>query len=269
MKSAYINHILLITLLFLPLSSKANLTPLQVMLHEFAPHSYLDANNQPQGILIELALEICKKWTAPCDVAVRPNRRAQFLFESGEVQARFLAWNPERAVSMWFSVPMVQTEYGFFSLKSDPINNLEQLSNKTVGVYGPSNTHRSLTVEQSKLMKLGRPPFDTDIYPQGNELPLRMLQKKRFHAYYANKEGGYFYADKIGLTELNYFSADRQVYYNVAFNKDYTNYDTVKTFNHLFSQLLTQGKLNHVYQKWQMVPAYLDPVMYPEMSIPY
>ncbi|MCG9740135.1 transporter substrate-binding domain-containing protein [Shewanella insulae] len=268
MKNSGLQLLLLAQLLFCPVT-EANAEPLQVLFHEFAPHSYLSQSGKAQGVLVELVEQVCKEWTGPCEVAIRPNRRAQFLFDTGEVPARFLAWNPDRAKNMWFSVPLVQTEYGFFSLKSYTITELSQLAKSTVGVYGPSNTARSLNLQKQKLLDAKQLPFNTEVYVRGNELPLKMLQKKRFHAYYANREGGYFYAAKIGLKDLNFFSADRQVYYSIAFNKAYVPHQTVRQFNQLFAAMLLQGKFDAIYAKWHAKPAYLDPAVYQEMSIPY
>ncbi|GIU25053.1 hypothetical protein TUM4644_20030 [Shewanella colwelliana] len=264
-------QILLISLFFWAptLANSAHAVPLKFVFHDFAPFSYQDENEKPVGILVELAQRFCQEWLEPCSVSVLPNRRAKHLFAAGEVQGIFLGWNPERATSMWFSIPMVETEYGFYSLNKLSFNSLTQLSGRTVGVYGPSNTYTSLMLQQQKLAQLNYEKFTTAIYPQGDELPLKMLSKRRFSAYYVNKEVGRYYAEKLGLNNLNYLSTHKHIYYCVAFNMEHTSAETVKTFNHEFQRLLNQGKLADIYQKWQMEPAYLDPIMYPEMNMPY
>ena len=243
--------------------------PLQLVFHDFAPFSYQDSQGTNQGILIDLANRVCQDWPDSCDVQLRPFRRARQMFAHGEAQGIFFGWNGERAKTMWFSLPLVETEYGFYSQQQDKFTDLTQLSGVTVGVYGQSNTFESLMKLQNQLLQDKLAPIDIVIYPQANQLPLRMLQKQRATAYYVNKDVGAFYAKQIGLSSLNYLSADRHILYCVAFNMQYTSEATVRKFNHLLSNLLTQHKLDDIYAKWQMAPATLATQYYPEMSMPF
>lgn len=242
--------------------------PLKLVFHDFAPFSFQDEEGHNQGILIDIANRICTSWDGSCDIKLKPNRRAKQMFASGEADGIFLGWNPERAKTMWFSIPMLETGYGFYSLSQNPFHSLEQISSSPVGVYGPSNTYTSLMKQQDKLNKKGIAEFEIEISPQGNELPLRMLEKQRFIAYYVNKDVGAYYAKKADLSGLNYLSAEQHVYYCIAFNMSSTKLESVLKFNRLLQKLLEQGQLDDIYKKWQMTPAYLDPVMYPEMNMP-
>ncbi|WP_428612259.1 substrate-binding periplasmic protein [Shewanella sp.] len=258
-----------IMLLQLPFHSWSNSSNLNIVYHDFAPFSYQDNQGQAQGILVELTQAVCQQWPGQCDIAIRPYRRAIHLFASGEAKGIFLGWNRERAETMWFSLPLVQTEYGFYTLKDFPLTQLSQVAGKIIGVYGPSNTYSSLMLQQDKIKRLSLPPLLTDIYPQGDALPMRMLQKRRFDAYYVNKDVGRFYARQIGLNGLHYLSADREILYCVAFNKAVTDSETVRQFNHLFVKLLQQGRLDKIYQKYEMQPIRLPEEDLAAKSIPY
>ena len=260
---------LLLLSLFLLLPSWAKASDLNIVYHDFAPFSYEDSRGRTQGILVELSQAICLQWPGQCNISIRPYRRAIHMFSNGEAKGIFLGWNRERAQSMWFSLPLVQTEYGFYTLNDFPITKLSQLSGKVIGVYGPSNTYTSLMRQQEKLKQLSLPPLLTDIYPQGDALPMRMLQKRRFDAYYVNKQVGRFYAEQIGLTDLHYLSADRAILYCVAFNKAFTDSETVRQFNHLFVRLLQEGRLDKIYQKYQMQPIRIPQADLAPKSMPF
>ncbi|QYJ82678.1 substrate-binding periplasmic protein [Shewanella aegiceratis] len=269
MISPKLRILLLIMLLQLPLSSWAVASDLNIVYHDFAPFSYEDNRGRAQGILVELTQAVCLQWPGRCNISIRPYRRAMHMFSSGEAKGIFLGWNRERAESMWFSLPLVQTEYGFYTLNDFPITDLSQLAGKVIGVYGPSNTYTSLMRQQEKLKRLSLPPLLTDIYPQGDALPVRMLQKRRFDAYYVNKDVGRFYAGQVGLSQLHYLSAERAILYCVAFNKAFTDSETVRQFNHLFLRLLQEGRLDKIYQKYQMQPIRLPQTDFTPKSMPY
>lgn len=259
--------ILLYTLSVLSLSAQS--APLRLVFHDFAPFSYQNQQQQNDGLLVEVAMRVCQELTKQCEIEIKPNRRAKQIVTTGKANGIFLAWNPERAKTMMFSIPMVETEYGFYSLNSFKINSIEQLSGLSVGVYGPSNTQTSLLKQQQKLLNKGLKPFQIEVYPQGDEFPLKMLAKQRFSAYYINKEVGAYYAQQLNLKDLNYLRAEGHTYYCIAFDMAHNTREVVIEFNRTLQNLLEQKKLDHIYQKWNMTPAYLDPVMYEDMNMPY
>lgn len=254
---------------FLGLNQATQATPLRLIFHDFAPFSYQDKQHQKYGILVEIASRVCQELSEQCEIEIKPNRRAKQMLVTGKANGIFLAWNPERAKTMMFSIPMVETEYGFYSMPNLKINRIEEIAGQNIGVYGPSNTETSLLKQQQKLLDKGLKPLKIEAYPQGDEYPLRMLSKQRFTAYYSNKDVGAYYAQKINLKNLNYLKAEEHTYYCIAFEMAYTKREVVARFNHVLQNLLEQKKLDDIYQKWNMRPAYLDPVMYEDMNMPY
>ncbi|MGR3970729.1 substrate-binding periplasmic protein [Shewanella sp. 1180_01] len=251
------------------LSLPAQGAPLRLVFHDFAPFSYQNQQQQNYGLLVEVAMRVCQELPQQCEIEIKPNRRAKQMLTTGKANGIFLAWNPERAKTMMFSIPMVETEYGFYSVKSFKIKSIYQLSGQDVGVYGPSNTETSLLKQQQKLLDKGLKPFQIEVSPQGDEFPLRMLAKQRFIAYYSNKDVGAYYAQQMNLKDLNYFRAEGHIYYCIAFDMAYNKREVVIEFNRILQNLLEQKKLDHIYEKWNMTPAYLDPVMYEDMNMPY
>ncbi|NMH64956.1 substrate-binding periplasmic protein [Shewanella salipaludis] len=253
-----------------PLESHAPETyKLHIVFHEFAPFSFVDDQGKATGALVEIAQRVCQDWPDKCEISLRPNRRAKQLFFTGEMQATFLGWSQERASSMWFSLPMVETEYGFYSLKNNPFIPEQATADTVVGVFSPSNTHGSLQKIERQRQQQGMARLRVELYPQANEAPLRMLQKGRFDAYYVNKDVGAYYAKRLGLTALDYTPGETHVRYCLAFEMHHTPFESVKAFNRLFQELLSQGRLDAIYRKWHMTPALLDPIMYPELNMPF
>lgn len=264
MLRSYLLLIALASLLF-----EANAQPLKIVCHEFAPFSYLDANKQVTGILVEIVKQACSSWEPDCEIELLPNRRAKQFFHSGLAKGHFLGWNSERAKTIWFSVPLLETEYGFYSLKNKNISKINQLSNKVIGVFAPSNTYQSLLNIDKKQQQSGQQPMKIVKFTSANQQPLKMLAIERFDAYFVNRDVGAYYANQLNLSDLRYLSSKDRIHYYLGFKMQYNDYDTIKSFNHHLDKLLRQGKFDGLFEQWKIQAPTLAPSEYPGLNIPF
>lgn len=242
--------------------------PLRIGFHEFAPFSYND-NGQPTGALIELTRVVCNALPEGCELRLVPNPRAKQLLASGEVDALFLGWNEERAQHMLFSLPLLETEYGFYSRPPFAPQALTALAAHKVGVFVPSNTHFELVKLNQSLKTQHGQGFQIVEFPQGNELPLRMLQKGRFHAYFVNRDVGAWYAAKEGIGPLNFLPAVSGVQYCLAFEPKPGQRERVARFNRLIVKLMAQGAFDTTLSQWQMSPTSVSFPADPSWNMPF
>lgn len=247
----------------------ADAKPLKIVCHEFAPFSFRDSNNQITGILVEIARLACKSWEQGCEIELLPNKRAKKAFHSGQANGHFLGWNEERATSIWFSVPMLETEYGFYSLKQSNLSKINLLSGKLIGVLAPSNTYQSLLTIDFNQQQLGLEPMKIIMLNSANQQPLKMLAIGRFDAYFVNRDVGSYYAIQLNISDLDYLSSNEKTHYYLGFKMQYNNYDTIKSFNHHLATLLHQGVFEPLFKHWHVKTPKLNPSQYPSLNIPF
>lgn len=250
------------------LTNNTNAKPLKIVCHEFAPFSF-QANKQTTGILVEIAQLACRSWKDGCEIELLPNRRAKLDFYHGLANGHFMGWNQLRAESIWFSIPLLQTEYGFYSLKNNKISQIEQLTEKYVGVFAPSNTYESLLVINKKLEEMGLSPMNIIQLASANEQAMKMLAMDRFHAYFVNRHVGAYYANQLDIQNLHYLSSGETIHYYLGFNMQYNDYDTIKSFNHHLDSLYRQGTFDSLLNHWNMQAPIHDQSQYPKFNIPF
>ncbi len=243
--------------------------PLKIVCHEFAPFSYQDTHKNITGILVEIARLACQDWPQGCELELLPNKRAKQQFNQGLASGHFLGWNQERALTTWFSVPLLQTEYGFYSLPTQPLTAINQTSGMDIGVFAPSNTHTSLIKIDKQQQYLGYLPMNIIQSNSGDDQPLKMLDKKRFEAYFVNKNVGAYYAKQIGLHDLHYLSSGLPTRYYLGFKMKHNDYKTIKAFNHLLVRLYRAHRFDALFAKWGMTPAPILPTEFPNLNVPY
>ncbi|RTR37235.1 transporter substrate-binding domain-containing protein [Shewanella canadensis] len=261
--------LLYLTLLFTCLISGCLAAqPLKIVCHEFAPFSFQDVN-QTTGILVEIAQIACRSWEDGCEIELLPNRRAKQTFNHGLANGHFMGWNEDRAKSIWFSIPLLQTEYGFYSLQNKRISKVEQLAEKNVGVLAPSNTYESLLEIDKSLQQLGHLPMNIIQLASANEQPIKMLAMARFNAYFVNRDVGAYYADRLDIQNLHYLSSGKVIQYHLGFKIQFNKYETIKSFNHHLESLFQQGVFDSLFHSWNMSPPKLNQSEYLGLNIPY
>lgn len=257
-------------LLFTCLSSGCLVAqPLKIVCHEFAPFSYRDSKENITGILVEMARLACQDWPQGCELELLPNKRAKQQFNQGMAHGHFLGWNEERALTTWFSIPLLQTEYGFYSLQNKRVSKIEQLAEKSIGVLAPSNTYESLLKIDKDLQERGHSPMNIIQLASANEQPIKMLAMERFNAYFVNRDVGAFYADRLDINNLHYLSSREVIHYYLGFKMRHNKYETIKSFNHHLESLFLQGGFDSLFHSWNMQIPKLNQSKYPHLNVPY
>src|SRR5262249_55864772 len=88
---------------------------------EFAPFAY-SANGGASGPVADIVRRVCGEMKIECPQHVLPWRRAQLEVQEGKALGMYpLGWNAERAKWLYFSPPLLITEYGFFVRNDNPL----------------------------------------------------------------------------------------------------------------------------------------------------
>src|SRR5690606_33618867 len=121
---------------------------------DFAPFHYqvVTLKNQVLGPVPEAIRATCIEADINCILRSYSWDEAQELVEQDKAHGMFvIGWNADRAKWLHRSVPIIETEYGVFVRSDGPLafKQLSDLNGYTVGVYGPSNTSKSLSLIQN------------------------------------------------------------------------------------------------------------------------
>ncbi|MCP4323723.1 MAG: transporter substrate-binding domain-containing protein [Alteromonadales bacterium] len=252
--------LLIVFMLIASLAQASSQDKITISYHNFPPFSY-QHNKQAKGSMIDLIDKVCENAQLSCDYKFYPNRRAKNHMAAGIVTGNIpLGWNEERAKTMWFSVPLLNTEYGFYS-KSGTQPKYLQLSNikgKTVGVFGPSNTETTLNNLQKAMQVRGILPIEIEVMPNVNEHGLEKLLKGRYELYFVNKSVGDYLISNHGINGVEYIGSTHKLGYYVCFAKAHVDPDLIRRFNRSILQLYKSNSFTPIYNKWQILPGNFD-----------
>ncbi|MBF0449293.1 MAG: ABC transporter substrate-binding protein [Candidatus Magnetomorum sp.] len=236
------------------------LTPAFAMHLSFAtqnlePFSYLSKEGYPSGPSIDIANAVCEEIKADCVIDLYPWRRAYYEVKMARVNGVFfIGKNPEREEWLKFSPPIIQTEYGFFVNKHNPIayKNPIDITGYIVGVFGPSNTSASLNKIKHEMSDFYIDMEDND------ESGFRKLSVERVNAVYSNRDVGYSLLNKLKLENIRYAGPHRRLSYYFGFNPQLTPTRWIQLFNQAYVKLFHSGKIREILKKYHMEPAPLE-----------
>lgn len=221
---------------------------------DFAPFSY-EVNHMVSGPAADIIKRICSEGKLECTVRLLPWRRAQEEVANGSAHALFLiGWNQDRAKTLYFSPPVLNTEYGFF-VREDHALHFKQNSDVkgyTVGVYGPSNTATALEKIKAEIKEL-----TIDMTPD-DEAAFRKLSIGRVDAVFSNRDVGYDLLHKLGLRNIRYSGRQQSLKYYVGFSQKFTDKRLVDQFNQTFRILHKRGVIQEILAKYKMDAAQLE-----------
>ncbi len=215
---------------------------------EFTPFSYLSGSDVagPAADVIKL---VCKTMGQEHKLALLPWTRAQQEVKDGKAHALFLiGWNAEREGWLWQSLPIVDTEYGFFVRNDNPLKYTgpEQLKDYSVAVYGPSNT--STTLDKIKLqqasMAIENSPDDDTVF--------RKLDGGRVMAAFSNRDVGMAIIKRLGLKNVRYAGVSSKLKYYIGFSKEYVTKETVEKFNAAYRKLSKSGDIPKILKSYSL-----------------
>jgi polar amino acid transport system substrate-binding protein len=244
--------------LFVLLTFIANISVCQADLlldtQDFSPYSYLKYG-MVDGPASAVISQVCAEMQIKCKLRMQSWTRAQYNVREGISHGLFiLAKNKDREKWLYFSKPLFKAEYGVFVRKDNPMTfkNPEQLKGYMIGVYGPSNTSKQLTLMQQKV-----PEIVIDQRPN-DEAGFRKLIHGRDDAVFSNKDVGFMIIKEMNFKGIRYAGTYKSTDYYVGFSKKHTDYETVKQFNAAYLKLYKQGTINYILKTFDMKPASLD-----------
>jgi polar amino acid transport system substrate-binding protein len=182
------------------------------------PFSLVKGDNV-SGPFHEIASKVCEISKFNCGFHSSPWKRIMSGVKSGHYNACYVVGkNKQREEWMWFSSPVVKTEYGFFSLQghTKEVKDFKDLRGATIIVHAKSNTHRQLLKLQKK-----HPYFKINVH---NDVltALKMFAKKRFSAMtylYGNKHSYLAIYKQRGESSVRYSLSDKKIFYRFGFSK--------------------------------------------------
>src|SRR5215475_36890 len=221
---------------------------------EFAPFNYSE-RGVVKGPVAEIIRKVCAEMRIDCPMRSLPWRRAQQEVEEGKAHGMFsIGWNAERAKWLYFSPPIVITEYGFFVRNENPLVFKQNADVKgyTVGVFGPSNTSTALEKIKAEVKDL-----TIDMTPQ-DEAAFQKLSVGRVQAKFSNRDVGYGLSRSLGITNIRYTGRQQSLKYYVGFSQKFTDKALVDQFNAAFRTLHKQGVIQEILARYRMDPAPLE-----------
>jgi polar amino acid transport system substrate-binding protein len=221
---------------------------------DFAPFNY-EVKGVVSGPAADVIRKVCAEMKIECPMHLLPWRRAQQEVEEGKVNGMFvIGWNAKRADWLYFSPPLLETEYGFF-VRDDNALNFKQIADVKgymVGVYGPSNTATALQKIKAEVQDLMIDMTPDDL------AAFRKLSVGRVQAVFSNRDVGYDVLRKLGITNVRYAGRQQTLKYYIGFSKKFTDKKLVDEFNATFRRLHKQGVIRQVLATYKMDAAALE-----------
>lgn len=253
--------VLFILNLFVIPAMATSIYNLKLATQDFRPFSYLaDADvllseQIVSGPAADIIKRVCDEMNIGHTLRLLPWNRAQYDCRAGIYQGLFvLGWNKKRTEWLYFSPPILQTEYGFFVANNNKMdyNGPEDLKGYRVAVYGPSNTSRSLGKIYGKVGG-----FTIDMRPDDIS-GFKKLSLGRVEAVYSNRDVGFAILKKEKIRGVRYAGRQRQLNYYIGFAKKYIDKTVVDEFNETFLKLHKEKIVHKILRSYQLVPAEID-----------
>lgn len=227
---------------------------LKLNTQDFAPFNY-EVNGVVSGPAADIIRKICGEMKIDCSMHLLPWRRAQDEVANGTAQGLFvIGWNEERAKTLYFSPPILNTEYGFFVRDDNPLNFKQNsdVRGYTVGVFGPSNTATALEKIKAEIKDL-----TIDMSPD-DPAAFKKLSLGRVDAVFSNKDVGNDMMHKLGIKNVRYSGRQQSLKYYIGFSQKFTDKKLVDQFNTTFRNLHKRGLIQEILAKYKMDPAQLE-----------
>ena len=221
---------------------------------DFAPFNY-EVGGVVSGPAADIIRKICSELKFECSLHLLPWRRAQDEVANGIAHGLFvIGWNEERAKSLYFSPPILNTEYGFFVRNDNPLKFKQNADVKgyTVGVFGPSNTATALEKIKAEIKEL-----TIDMTPD-DEAAFKKLSLGRVDAVFSNRDVGYDFMRSLNLKNIRYSGRQQSLKYYIGFSQKFTEKKLVDQFNATFRDLRKRGVIQQILAKYKMDPAQLE-----------
>jgi polar amino acid transport system substrate-binding protein len=206
--------------------------------------------NKVYGPVAEIIRATCTEARMNCILRLYDDwGAAQELVKAGQAHGMFvIGWNAERTKILLPSVPIIETEYGLFVRANDPLHfaRIEDINGYAVGVYGPSNTSKTLRQIENTLRSKN---MQIDVKEDRDDKPLfkELSEAQGIRAVFSNKDVGNSIIGGLGITNLRYAGQYKKLLYYVGFSKNIVHKSTVDQFNAAFESLKRKGVVQEIY----------------------
>jgi polar amino acid transport system substrate-binding protein len=251
--------LLVLSLIVTPIANAAE-GKLTFSTFSFPPFSDFQGN-KVVGPFADIIDAVCHKIDIACEYQNMSNRRSKQTLKDGTVNGNFpLGWNKERDGYLWFTIPLMKTEYGFF-VKADSTfeyKKLKDLEGMTVGVFGPSNTSYSLQKIREQMKAQGLRPIEIDMTPNADGTGLKKVAAGRVQLYYVNRDVGFYRMKQLNVSGVRYAGKQKELYYFAGFSKDHNYKAVIDKFNAAARDLSNEGVIAKLLEKYHIDPARWD-----------
>ncbi|HEY4079677.1 MAG TPA: transporter substrate-binding domain-containing protein [Burkholderiaceae bacterium] len=216
----------------------------------FPPYTY-ELAGRGAGPMVDVLNTVCARLKQACRVDVMPWRRALAMAVNGEVDGVFtVADTPERRAVLYVSAPVVEAQYAFFALAGNPFefSRPNDLSGRTVGVYGPSATSSTL---QSLL---GGKEADM-VIEIDNRTVLRKLRAGRYGPdglALVNERVAQDLIERESLSGLRQAGTTTPFSYHFGFSRKHFDAANVTRFDQVVDDLCRSGRLQDLLNAYGM-----------------
>lgn len=227
----------------------AHAADLRFTTQDFPPFSY-EKDGAVSGPAAEIISEACRSMGVTCEFSLLPWGRAQDKVKTGQANGMFvIGRNPEREGWLYFSLPVFRTEYGFFVRDDNPLQYkaITDVKGYTVGVFGPSNTSKTLEDIKGKLSGA----LDIDMTPD-DVSALKKVSVDRINAVFSNRDVGHAKLRENGITNVRYAGAQETLEYYIGFSKAHTDAKVVERFNAALREMAKDGRLKKILDKYKL-----------------
>ena len=228
--------------------------------HSFPPFSNVQ-NEKAAGPFVDIIDAVCKEIDFDCEYHNMPNRRSKQTLKDGTVNGNFpLGWNKERDQWLWFTIPLMKTEYGFFSKADSGLEytNQKDIQGMTVGVFGPSNSSHSLKKIQQQMEGQALKPIQIEMHPNADGTGLKKVALGRIQLYYVNRDVGFSRIKQFNISGVRYAGKQKELYYFAGWAKEHNDKAVIDKFNRAAIKLSNGGVIAKLLEKYDIDPARWD-----------
>lgn len=212
---------------------------------DVAPFGFLDENQQPAGLDIDVANLIAQELGVSVEIVpmTAPNRLPNLVTDQVDILVALLSLTTERAKQIMFTSPYSSTTIGVFGEPDAAVASVDDIGSLSIGVTRGTVEDNAITrlAPSANIVRFEDNATATTAYQTGQ---VDLYATADIVAYELNKN-----ADSRRLTVKFSMGADL-VYMGVKQN-EFGMLRWLDSFIHLN---LLNGKLNEITQKWLSVP---------------
>lgn len=213
---------ILTTLPFISMAKDIDMNnTLYIVTHHFPPYSSCEGKLVTASFIKDIIDQACRVGELSCVLECFPNRRSKAMLKSGLAHGNYpLGWNKDREKWLHWSPKINSSEYGFFINNKKSYKTIEDFIGKTIGVFGPSNTHKTLLNIQKELSETQGKTFTISVQPSSTGINMRKLSVDRLDGVFINRFIGDLQLQKLGITNIDYSFPVKKLNYYIGFSKE-------------------------------------------------